>query len=427
MPVVFMAITLLTLCACVPAQIGTPVRNSTPVSNDIVFSDGWERIHSLGKIVVGVSADRPPFAHFNANFLIEGFEIAIMREISQQIGVQAEFHDYTQQGLEQALQSGQIDAAILKASDVSCCANPLRFSHVVYEGSDAVLTLSSSTIISVKSPADIAQKRVGVLRDGSYWSWVSTMVPPERITLLDRNEDAVTELLANNIDIAIVDLTSAEILAANGDVRIAGTALYPLRLVVGAGRSSRNLVEKVNAAMENLIQVGRIEQLAELYLRINKDNILPVPPQDPRAEAAIDATPVSVATTPANGTGFEVCNNGMSLVENLSLDDQNMTNIPAVQPGQPLTKTWRLRNSGNCPWYLSYRLVYAYGNVPEARMSGRAVDIIKEVKQGDTADIHLNLIAPTHPGIYRGVWQLIDGRRKPFGERIVVIVYVPAP
>jgi hypothetical protein len=241
-------------------------------------------------------------------------------------------------------------------------------------------------------------------------------VPADKLILLDHNEDALNELIARRIDIAILDLTSAEILANKGAVRIVGQDLYPLRMVVGMGIGSRVLAEQVNVALVNMQQAGRITQLATQYLRVDKEVILPTP--DPQTDVTAQSTPV---LNPS-----DACSTGMAFVQNLSLDDQHMTDIPAVQPGKAITKTWRVRNSGTCSWYLPNRLVYEYGNVPDARMGGRIQSINKEIKPGEVNDLQVSLIAPEKPGIYRGVWQMIDGRSKPFGERLYVIILVPS-
>ena len=75
-------------------------------------TDPWQRIQAEGKIVVGTSADYPPFATYNDAYQLDGFDIALMREIAQTWGVQVEFTDMAFDGLNGAIQLGQIDAAI---------------------------------------------------------------------------------------------------------------------------------------------------------------------------------------------------------------------------------------------------------------------------------------------------------------------------
>ncbi|HFE66153.1 MAG TPA: transporter substrate-binding domain-containing protein, partial [Chloroflexi bacterium] len=72
----------------------------------------WDRIQSSGKMVVGTSADYPPFEYYDNSYQLDGFDIALIRDIGQQIGVEVEIRDMVFDDLNNALQLGQIDVAI---------------------------------------------------------------------------------------------------------------------------------------------------------------------------------------------------------------------------------------------------------------------------------------------------------------------------
>lgn len=401
---------LLTSCA----QNGQPASSTSggPLKQ-VVFSDAWEHVQSAGRIVVGITANQVPFALYNENLVLDGFNVAVMREVGRRLGVQVEFRDYTSEGLAQGIRSGQIDAAVLNTSAVDTAS--LLLSNSFYVDSDALLVLASSPIGVIQTPSELAQKRVGVLRNGSFQSVVSQWVPADHLTLLARNEDAVAELQSGHIDLAVLDLASAEILSGRSAVRIIGQGLFPIRLAMAMRKDSRLLANQIDAALSGMLQQSLMTQLSLQYLSIDKVAIQPLP--DPQISAALQdaATPLPESA----------CATGMAFVQNLSLDDQNMSDIPAVQPGQIFTKTWRVQNNGTCPWYLSYRLIYEYGNVAGARMNGNVFNIIRETQPGTLIDLQVTLTAPPKPGVYRGVWQMIDGRGKPFGERLYAVVRVP--
>ena len=66
---------------------------------------------------VGTSADYEPFEYYNSRFQLDGFDIGLIREIGKQLGVKVEIKDYAFDGLYNALQLGDIDAAIAAISD----------------------------------------------------------------------------------------------------------------------------------------------------------------------------------------------------------------------------------------------------------------------------------------------------------------------
>jgi len=56
---------------------------SVPATNTAVPTGDqvWASIVEEGKIEVGLSADYPPFEYYTENFLLDGFDVALIREI----------------------------------------------------------------------------------------------------------------------------------------------------------------------------------------------------------------------------------------------------------------------------------------------------------------------------------------------------------
>jgi ABC-type amino acid transport substrate-binding protein len=50
----------------------------------------WDRIQSTGKIVFGTSADYKPFEYYDTNSYMDGFDIAIARNLGARLGLQVE-------------------------------------------------------------------------------------------------------------------------------------------------------------------------------------------------------------------------------------------------------------------------------------------------------------------------------------------------
>ena len=63
----------------------TPLSSPTPA-----VDNAWERIKAAGKIVIGTSADYPPFEYYVDEVTIDGFDIALMDEIGRRLDVQVE-------------------------------------------------------------------------------------------------------------------------------------------------------------------------------------------------------------------------------------------------------------------------------------------------------------------------------------------------
>jgi hypothetical protein len=91
-----------------------------------------------------------------------------------------------------------------------------------------------------------------------------------------------------------------------------------------------------------------------------------------------------------------------------------------MTPGQPFTKTWRVRNTG-CPWGAGYQLVFVSGTA----MTTARVIPVPETPTGATADLSVALTAPAAPGTYSGTWRLRNPRGTLFGAIVFVKLTVP--
>ena len=80
-----------------PAPASQPQQAATPAPT----MGDWEKIKAAGKIIVGTSADYPPFEYYDKNFKMDGFDIALMQEIGKQLGLKVQFRDMAFDGLGQ--------------------------------------------------------------------------------------------------------------------------------------------------------------------------------------------------------------------------------------------------------------------------------------------------------------------------------------
>src|SRR3974377_1290631 len=118
----FMLLVALVLGACAtPTPAPTPTPPPPPTKPPLAApppaptrppDTSPRKIQQAGKLVVGTSADYPPFESYNAQFQIDGFDIALINAVAQQLGVTVELHDFAFDGLGSAIQIGQIDTAI---------------------------------------------------------------------------------------------------------------------------------------------------------------------------------------------------------------------------------------------------------------------------------------------------------------------------
>lgn len=385
-------------------------------------ADDLARAKAEGLLLVGSSLDNPPYSTYNDQFRPAGFDVALITEIGRRLGLQTEVNDFTFEGLLDALQLKQVDAAIAAIDITPERAAQVDFSTPYFMGEDGILAAPDSPIASIKSLADLQALRVGVQRGSIYESWLQdTLVqtgqmPAANLLAYVSPDQAVDDLDSGEVDVVIMDHRPADNFARQGKGKVVGYGLNPQSFAIAVRKGSA-LLPEINRILIEMINDGTTAHFIETHLRVPAEVVLPAEPMP--APTAIP-TPAVPPTPPP-------CLDGMAWVADLTLDDRNMTAPPALQPGQQFEKSWRLRNAGTCDWSPDFALTYRTGNVPAARMGGSSFKIGKAVAPGQTIDLSANLAAPQAPGTYQGFWQMANAGGKPFGERIWAGIRVPAP
>jgi hypothetical protein len=137
-------------------------------------------------------------------------------------------------------------------------------------------------------------------------------------------------------------------------------------------------------------------------------------PSTPQATGTATTQPVAQVTN-AQGTTVALCDN-LEFVADVNIPDG--TNM---SPGQDFLKTWRVKNTGSCPWEAGYELVYAgYAD----RMDGQAQALTQVVQPGQEVEISVQFTAPSEIGEYLSAWQMSNPRGVTFPEAIYVKVIV---
>jgi polar amino acid transport system substrate-binding protein len=396
----------------VPTMEVAPTDTGAPV-----IDNSWQRIETAGRMVAGTSADYPPFEYYTTDFALTGFDIALIREIGQVLGVEVVLKDMAFDGLGGALQLGQIDAAIAAISVTPERDQTVDFSNIYFVTEDAVLS-TPAVEAAVSDREDLRGRRIGVQDGTVYQQWAQTelvetgLIDQSQLFVYRDIERAISDLGQGLIDFVLLDLPVARTAVEQGSFVIAAQGLNRQRFALAVPNGARALQTKINEALGALQAAGQIEALAKEYLGL--DEVIPVPTPEP------EATPVPTGPAPA-------CIDAMQWVADLTYDDQNMTQLPQLAPGQSFVKSWRVRNVGTCTWDDSYALFYAGGNTPASRMGGQPAAVDRLVQPGEEYDFNVNLAAPLIPGVYQAFWTMRNGAGEPFGDRLWVGIDVFAP
>ena len=152
-------------------------------------------------------------------------------------------------------------------------------------------------------------------------------------------------------------------------------------------------------------------------------SITPVTPTDtaapptPTTAATATATRAPVTNTPVPTITATPCGTEDSdFVSDVTIPDGTH-----VKLGAAFTKTWRLRNSGQCAWTTGYTLRNVGGEV----MAGATLNLPNGVPPGATVDLSVAFVAPTDAGKHISRWQLFTPDGTAFGTKPFLQIAVP--
>ena len=145
----------------------------------------------------------------------------------------------------------------------------------------------------------------------------------------------------------------------------------------------------------------------------------PSPTETSESDATATVTePTGEVVTNAEGTPVELCD---SLGYDLTTIDVNVPDNTVMSPGQDFIKTWRVQNTGACPWGAGYVLTYAgYSD----RMSGQFIAMEEVVQPGQEVELSVQFKAPAQAGEYLSAWTMQNPQGVTFPEVIFVKIIV---
>ena len=218
-------------------------------------------------ITVGAYPANPPWEFKKEDGTFEGFEVDLVNEIGERLGMDVEISDLGFQALFAATASGRIDMAI---SSITITDERLENQDFTQGYYDADMALGVRKDGDVMALADLDGKPVGVLSSSTGEAWAKENQAEygfSDIRGYNAQQDLLLDVQAGRVDAAISDITGLEFAFQNMDAltvgeRIATGDRYGIMLGKGS-----ELTEKVNAVISEMKEDGTMAALYEKHLR----------------------------------------------------------------------------------------------------------------------------------------------------------------
>ena len=178
----------------------------------------WQRIQKDGKMVVGVSANYPPFAYYDPDGQLDGYDIALMEAIGERLGVNVIFQDMPFDELLNMVQAGEVDAAVGGIAITPARAERVAFTDPYLTGDTALLANADADVGEITSAEDLSQWKIAAEAGTIFGDWLLSQVdagviPVENVSLYPNMDQALTALTSVKVDLVMVDAYTADDLA----------------------------------------------------------------------------------------------------------------------------------------------------------------------------------------------------------------------
>jgi polar amino acid transport system substrate-binding protein len=223
------------------------------------------------KLVVGTSADYPPYESVDEQGNFVGFDMDLIREIGKRLNMEVEIKDMPFDSLIAAVQEGKIDAVIAAMQISPERLEQVDFSNGYHTQVDAFLVKGDSSLV-LNTPQDAAGLKIGVQTGTLQEQWaVDNLIPlgttEDQIFRYERVDQGALDVKNGRIDILFINADPAAELAEKEGLKL---ALVTGETVKGAQaiaikKGNTALLNDINRILDDLVAEGFIEQLQEKW------------------------------------------------------------------------------------------------------------------------------------------------------------------
>ncbi len=235
-----------------------------------------EAIQQEGKMVVGTSADYPPFEFIDEDNELAGYDIDLIREIGDRMGLEVEIKDMPFDSLIAAVQEGKIDLTIAAFNYDAERDEKVDFTDA-YSASYFVFVVQEGFEGELNTLEDLAQYNLAVQTGTTQESWVDKnlidpgLMPEDQKFVYERVDQEMLDVKSGRVDIAIPDNVTGYTMAEEiGGLKVLEmprdiVEQNPIQIIVPEGDDA--LREAINDVLADLKEEGYLEDLDNKWLK----------------------------------------------------------------------------------------------------------------------------------------------------------------
>ena len=246
------------------SDVSAPATEAPSTDSDVTVTPAVTTVEA-GKLHMSTNASFPPYEMTTDDGGFEGIDVEIASAVAAKLGLELVVDDM---GFDAALisaQNGQSDMVMAGVSVTEARLEVMDFSETYAIGVQVIIVKDGSPIETVDDLADAAM--IGTQKATTGYIYCSGDYGEDHVTAYDNGATAVMALLNDQVDCVVIDnMPAQEFVANNPGLKILDTAYAEEEYAIGFAKGNTQLVDAVNAALEELRAEGTIDAIIEKYI-----------------------------------------------------------------------------------------------------------------------------------------------------------------
>ncbi len=224
-------------------------------------------------LTMGTNAAFPPYEYYE-NDQIVGIDAEIAAAIAEKLGMELVIEDMEFNSIISAVQTGKIDFGMAGMTVTPERQQSVNFSDTYAEGVQAIIVKEGSDIKSADDLfAEGATWKIGVQEATTGDIYCTGDFGDERVFKYKVGADAVEALKTGKVDCVIIDNNPAKAYVdMNEGLVILETEYTQEEYAIAVALENTELLEKINAALKELWEEGKIQEILEKYIPSESEN-----------------------------------------------------------------------------------------------------------------------------------------------------------
>lgn len=227
--------------------------------------DTLSKIKKEKVVVMGTNAEFPPFEYVNDDGKIDGFDVAMAKEIAKELGVELKIENMAFDSLLNALKSGKVDFVAAGMTVKPDRLENADFSDTYYNATQLIIVRKDND--TIKGKEDLKGKKIGV-QEGTTGDFEASDIEGAEVSRFKKGLDAVMDLVNGKVDAVIIDSNPAQVFVSKNEdeLKLLDERLTEEDYAIAVKKGDEKLLEVINNVIRDMKSSGKYDELVSKYI-----------------------------------------------------------------------------------------------------------------------------------------------------------------